>query len=144
MHSEKDRHRQLGALIHGCLSVFSRELRTRSWQSEITPERLSALTCIDAHGPIPVTALANMECVRPATMSRMVTALVRDGLAGRRENRHDGRGVLVVGTPRGRRACQRETHEQHVRLGEALSANPKLLTLVRELASALEDLEPTH
>jgi DNA-binding MarR family transcriptional regulator len=143
MPSEKDRLRQLGALIHGCLSTFSRELRKTSSRSGLTPERLSVLTCIDAYGPIPVTTLANMECVRPATMSRMVTALVNDGMAARRENRNDGRGVLIVGTPRGKRAYQRATHEYHVRLGEALSASPKLLTLVRDLASALDNLEST-
>ncbi len=109
----------------------------------ITPERLSVLTCIDAYGAIPVTTLANMERVRPATMSRMVTALVQDGLAARRENRNDGRGALVVGTTRGKRAYQRAAHEYHVRLGEALSASPKLLALVRELASALDKLEST-
>lgn len=84
--------------------------------------------------------LAEMENVRPGTMSRMVDVLVDNGMATRRENRNDRRGVLVAATTKGIRVYQRANHEYSIRLGGALSRKPELLTAISELAAALQAL----
>ncbi len=143
MSRQNDRQRKIGALVHNCLSTFSRELRGVSAAAAITPERLSALGWLDGHGPVPVSTLAGLEGVRPASMSRMVSALVKDGLATRHKNEDDGRGVLVAATAKGKRTYHRATHDYHTRLGAALSERPELLSSIRDLASTLERLGPT-
>jgi DNA-binding MarR family transcriptional regulator len=132
---------EIAALLHERFSRISRQLRHMELPAGMTPERLSALSAIEKHGPISVTALADREMVRPATMSRMVSALVDEGLAKRLEDKTDGRGVLVASTPKGKRAYQRAHQLRLQQLTEALSAlPPEQLSSLRNLAVALEKL----
>src|SRR5688500_14582289 len=98
-----DTRSEIAALLHEQFARLTRQLRTLELPQGMTPERLSALSVIEKRGPISVTALADKEMVRPATMSRMVTALVEEGLVKRSDDKTDGRGVLVSATPKGRR-----------------------------------------
>jgi DNA-binding MarR family transcriptional regulator len=122
-------------------SRLSRQLRSVELPGGMTQERLSALAAIDARGPIAVSALAEHERVRPATMSRMISALEADGHVKRLDDATDGRGVLVTVTPRGRKAFAKA---QQIRLQQLSAALDKLppdqLQLLQELASALERL----
>lgn len=132
---------EIAALLHDRFSRLSRQLRHMELPIGMTPERLSTLAAIDKYGPISVTALADREMVRPATMSRMVSSLVDEGLARRQEDKSDGRGVLVVATAKGRRAYQRAHQQRLQQLSEALSSFPKdQLVALRDLAAALERL----
>jgi DNA-binding MarR family transcriptional regulator len=107
----------------------------------MTPERLSALSVIEKRGPISVTALADTEMVRPATMSRMITALGTEGLVKRSEDKSDGRGVLVSVTPKGRRAFQRAQEQRLSHFAEVVeSLSDDQLVAMRDLATALERL----
>jgi DNA-binding MarR family transcriptional regulator len=109
----------------------------------MTPERLSALSVIEKRGPISVTALADTEMVRPATMSRMITALVEEGLVKRSDDENDGRGVLISITPKGRRAFQRAQEQRLSRFAVILeSLSNEQLVAMRDLSEALERL--TH
>jgi DNA-binding MarR family transcriptional regulator len=131
----------VAALLNDRFARLARQLRNLELPAGMTPERMSAMAAIDAQGPISVTALAEREIVRPATMSRMVSALVEDGLARRLEDKTDGRGVLVVATPKGRRLFQRAHDQRLKQLREALGALSKeQLTAMRALANALEHL----
>lgn len=132
---------EIAALLHEQFARLARQLRTIELPQGITPERLSALSVIDKRGPISVTALADTELVRPATMSRMVTALVEEGLVKRSEDKSDGRGVLVSTTPKGRRAYQR-AHEQRLQhFAAVLSAlGNDQLEAMRSLTASLERL----
>jgi DNA-binding MarR family transcriptional regulator len=133
--------REIAAQLHSGLSKLSRQIRTISLPTGITPERLSTLATIEAHGRISVTALAEMERVRPATMSRMISSLVDDGLVKRQEDKDDRRGVLVSATAKGRRAYQRANRHYLRELGAALAhLDPEQLDAMRALASALEQL----
>jgi len=132
---------EVAALLHDRFSRLSRQLRHMQLPAGMTPERLSTLLAIQSHGPVSVTALADREMVRPATMSRMVSALVDDGLARRLEDKTDGRGVLVASTAKGRRAYQR-AHQQRLRqFTEALThLPPAQLETLCDLAAAVEKL----
>jgi len=105
----------------------------------MTPERLSALSVVDRNGPISVTALADREMVRPATMSRMVSALVDDGLVKRNGDKDDGRGVLVTTTTKGRRIYQRAQEQRLRYFAEALDRlSDEQLVAMRALTTQLE------
>jgi DNA-binding MarR family transcriptional regulator len=132
---------EIAALLQDQFSRLTRQLRNMELPQGMTPERLSALAVIDKRGPISVTALADKEMVRPATMSRMVSALVDEGLVKRGEDKNDGRGVLVSATPRGRRAYHRAQQVRLQHFAEALSElSPDQLSAMKSLASALAHL----
>jgi DNA-binding MarR family transcriptional regulator len=133
--------REIAAQLHSGLSKLSRQIRNISLPAGITPERLSTLATIEAHGRISVTALAEMERVRPATMSRMISSLVDDGLVKRQEDKEDRRGVLVSATAKGRRTYQRANKQYLKELSAALThLEADQLQAMRALASALEKL----
>lgn len=141
MPAEADKRSEIAALLHEQFARLTRQLRTIELPQGMTPERLSALSVIDKRGPISVTALADQEMVRPATMSRMVTALVEEGLVKRGDDKTDGRGVLVSTTPKGKRAFQRAQEQRLQHFAEVLdSLNDEQLTAMRSLTSALERL----
>ena len=137
----EEQPREIAVLLHQGLSKLSRQMRNISLPAGITPERLSTLAAIEAHGPISVTALAEMERVRPATMSRMISALVDDGLVRRQGDKTDKRGVLISSTAKGRRAYQRANQLYLKQLGAALTnLESDQLNAMHALASALEKL----
>lgn len=131
---------EIAALLHEQFARLTRQLRLELPRG-MTPERLSALAVIEKHGPISVTALADKEMVRPATMSRMVTALVEEGLAKRTDDKNDGRGVLVRATPKGRRIFQRAQEQRLRYFAEVLeSLDDEQLLAMRNLTASLERL----
>ena len=138
-HAQGLRSGEIAELLHERFSRLSRQLRHMELPAGMTPERLSTLSVIDRHGPISVTALADREMVRPATMSRMVSALVDEGLVRRREDKADGRGVLVSVTATGRRIYRKAQQQRLEQLAEALNElTPDQLSAMRELATILE------
>jgi DNA-binding MarR family transcriptional regulator len=139
--SEAGSRSEIAALLHEQFARLTRRLRTLELPDGITPERLSALSVIEKRGPISVTALADSELVRPATMSRMVTALVEEGLVKRSGDKSDGRGVLVSTTPKGRRLYQRAQEQRLTHFAEILeSLSDEQLVAMRNLTSALDQL----
>ncbi len=139
--AEADARSEIAALLHEQFARLTRQLRTLDLPQGMTPERLSALSVIEKRGPISVTALADKEMVRPATMSRMVSALVEEGLVKRSDDKTDGRGVLVSATPKGRRTFQRAQEQRLHHFAEVLdSLNDEQLAAMRNLTSALERL----
>jgi DNA-binding MarR family transcriptional regulator len=132
---------QIAAQLHEQFARLTRRLRTLELPGGMTPERLSALSVIEKRGPISVTALAESEMVRPATMSRMVSALVDEGLVRRAGDKNDGRGVLVSATAKGRRAYQRAQEQRLAHFAEVLnSLSDEQLAAMRSLTLALERL----
>jgi DNA-binding MarR family transcriptional regulator len=147
-----ERAEEIASLLHDRFARLSRQMRNIELPDGITPERLSALMVIEKHGPISVTSLADRELVRPATMSRMVTALVTEGLARRHDDKDDGRGVLITVTAKGRR-CYRKANERRLdllrrALGELdrdqLSAMQGLAAALERLSSVLDTRQLTN
>jgi len=139
--TETNTRSEIAALLQEQFARLTRQLRTLELPQGMTPERLSALSVIEKRGPISVTALADKEMVRPATMSRMVTALVDDGLVKRSDDKSDGRGVLVTTTAKGRRAYLRAQEQRLQHFADVLeSLSTDQLTAMRSLTSALERL----
>jgi DNA-binding MarR family transcriptional regulator len=85
------------------LSVFraSRTLRRES-QAGISPTLLAALSTIERHGPMTAGDLAAHEQVRKPTVTRILGALVDEGLVDRSADPIDRRVSWVHLTPAGR------------------------------------------
>ena len=88
---------------HLRLSVFraSRTLRRES-QAGVSPTLLAALSTIERHGPMRPGDLAAHEQVRKPTVTRILAALVAEGLVERTPDPVDRRVSWVQLTPAGR------------------------------------------
>ena len=129
---------ELGPQVHEAFSRLARRLRALDLPYGLTNERLSTLATIAAHEPISVSALAEAEIVSLPTMSRMVAKLEAKGLVKRREDKFDGRGVLVSTTAKGRVTYQRATQQSLTDLQDTLSTlKPEQLAAIRALLSSL-------
>jgi DNA-binding MarR family transcriptional regulator len=103
-----------------------------------SPERLRALYGL-RDGPLRVTALADAWRVSVPSVSRLLDALVEDGLVARGGDAQDRRVVRVELTPRGAMTlAAAETAAQGVILDLLRSLAPEQR---RRLAAALADLE---
>ncbi len=122
----------LAERIHRSAIQLLRQLRSVDRELSLGPARLSALSVLVFGGPSTLGALAHAEQVRPATMTRIVQALERDGLARRRADADDARRVWIEPTAAGRRLLEQGRRRRL----EALEA--RLATLTRDELAALE------
>ncbi len=76
-------------------------------ESGLTAARLSALSVLVFGGPMTLGELARAEQVSAPTMSRLVNALEREGLALRERHSRDGRAVVIRATEEGRTILER-------------------------------------
>lgn len=90
------------ARLHSAAIRLLRTLRREDEAAGLSGPRLSALSVIVFAGPLSLAQLAAAEQVRPPTMSRLVDALVRAGLATREAAPGDRRSVRIAATVRGR------------------------------------------
>lgn len=93
--------------LHSATIHLVRALRPEDRALGVGPAKLSALSILVFGGPRSIGALARAEQVRLPTMSRLVAALERDGLATRTPDPRDGRAFRVHPTARGRSVLQR-------------------------------------
>ncbi len=97
-----ERTEELAGRLHSASIRLLRLLRREDEASGISAPRLSALSVIVFAGPITMAELAAAEQVRGPTMTRIVDALVAEGLAERVADPADRRIVRVRATDRGR------------------------------------------
>lgn len=89
------------ATLYHLLTRINRALRTRGGQSSLTTGVAAALWTVINHGPIRLSALAELESVTAPTMSRVVAALEEQGYVERTADPEDGRAKLLSATPEG-------------------------------------------
>jgi DNA-binding MarR family transcriptional regulator len=73
----------------------------------LSPARVSALSVLVFGGARSLTELAEAERVTAATMSRLVTALEREGLVRRYPDVNDARAIRLESTAKARRILER-------------------------------------
>ena len=130
---------ELAPQVHEAFSRLARRLRALELPDGLTNERLSTLATVAAHESISVSALAEAEVVSLPTMSRMVAKLEAEGFVKRREDKLDGRGVLVSISAKGRRAYQHATQQSLTNLQGTLSTlKSEQLAAIRTLLLTLE------
>src|SRR4051794_21718352 len=79
---------------------LARQLRQES-DAALTPSQLSALACIERHGPLTLGALADLERVAPPSITKVVSKLEAANLVIRRLDDRDRRVAWVSLTPSG-------------------------------------------
>jgi DNA-binding MarR family transcriptional regulator len=129
-----------GLASHLRLSVFraARTLRRES-QAGISPTLLAALSTIERHGPMTVGALAAHEQVRKPTVTRILGALVDEGLAVRAPDDVDRRVSWVQLTPAGRSLMRTVRRRSDRYLAQRLrKLDPDDLTTLERAASILD------
>jgi DNA-binding MarR family transcriptional regulator len=140
-HISLDEMPELAGALHDRLSRLSRQLRSIELPQGMTQERMSVLAIILRSGPISVSALAQHERVRPATMSRMISGLEIDGYVERLSDATDGRGVLVIATSSGHEAFAKARERRLTQLAMALGELPEEhFSALSDLTAALEYL----
>src|SRR5512147_1233653 len=87
--------------LHSAAIHLMRLVRVQDAAAGIGPAQLSALSVLVFGGPLSLNQLARAEQVKPPTMSRIVDALEKAGLARRRENPSDRRAVVLESTEKG-------------------------------------------
>jgi DNA-binding MarR family transcriptional regulator len=108
--------------LHSAAIQLLRRVRVRDGEPGLSASRLSALSVIVSGGPITISELAATRGVRPPTMTRVIDALEREGLAMREPNPEDGRSVQVRATGMGRLALSRGRQHQVTALSAELAA----------------------
>jgi DNA-binding MarR family transcriptional regulator len=99
------------ARLYEALIRVTRYLRRES-VSALSPSLLSALASVVDAGEVRLGDLAALEGVTPATLSRVVAALERDGLVARCADPDDRRSAFLSPTDVGRRELEDARRER--------------------------------
>jgi len=87
--------------LHSAAIHLLRHAARQDAKSQQAPARLSALSVLVFAGPKTLGELAAAERVKPPTMSRIVAALKRSGLASISADANDQRRLRIVATAKG-------------------------------------------
>jgi DNA-binding MarR family transcriptional regulator len=107
--------------LHSNAIHLLRRVRTEDLAMGIGPAQASALSVVVFGGPLTLNELAGAEQVRPPTMSRVVEALVREGLVRREINKEDRRSVKIIPTDKGTKIIHEGRNRREKRLIKLLS-----------------------
>lgn len=125
--------------LHSAAIHLLRALRREDARLGIGPAKLSALSVLVFGGARSISALAAAEQVRVPTMSRLVAALERDGLATRSPDPADGRASRVRATASGRRALHHGRARRVAELARRLAVlPPSELEVLRRAGDLIE------
>lgn len=127
--------------LHSAAIHLLRRLRVRDRETGVGPAQLSALSVLVFAGPKSLAELADAEQVKPPTMSRTVSELLRSKLVSTRTNKNDRRAVVIQATPKGVRIMQegrRRRVEALATVVRALGENE--VEKLRHVAEVMESL----
>ena len=93
---------ELAARVHSAALHLLRRLAQEDRATGLSAPRLSSLSVLVFGGSRTIGALARLEGVTPPTMTRLVAAMVADGLVVRLDDPADRRIVRVEATAAGR------------------------------------------
>jgi DNA-binding MarR family transcriptional regulator len=124
--------------LHSAAIRLLRRLRLQDRSTGVGPAQLSALSVLVFAGPRSLGELAEVEGVRPPTMSRVVAGLRRAGLVRAETVGGDRRKLRLVPTRRGQRVMQEGRRRRLQRLARVLRSLPA--EDVRRLGRAAETI----
>jgi DNA-binding MarR family transcriptional regulator len=146
MESKPD-HVEVADRLHSAAIHLLRRVRRVDDESGLTAARLSALSVLVFGGPTTLGALARAEQVTAPTMSRLVSALERDGLVVREPHAEDRRAVVIAASPRGReileRGRERRISELAALLGGLDSTELETLSDASRIVERVSTLPPS-
>lgn len=134
---------ELSSRLHSIALHLLRRARKDDVDFGLSAARLSALSVLAYGGPQRLTRLAELEQVRPSTMSRMVNAMQSDGLVTVRVARSDARAREIRATARGKRLLDearvaRVGHLQELLAGTSVSERRQINRALEVLSRLLQ------
>ena len=133
--------RKLAADLHSVAIHLLRRARQNDATFGLSAARLSALSVLVFGGPQRLTHLAEMEQVRPPTMTRMVQGMERDGLVRVTTEPEDRRVRKIRATGKGRGLLEQARDARIDRLVEVLEgAGPAEINLLESASTTLHTL----
>ena len=123
--------------LHSAAIHLLRRLRVRDYELGIGPAQLSALSVLVFAGPQSLASLAQAEQVKPSTMSRIVSGLLRAKLVHRKTDKQDRRAIVIESTEKGARIMQEGDFFINV---EKAGFDDKLNKWVKEYHNAVQQL----
>src|SRR5919206_4213881 len=93
---------ELAKTLRESITRLNRRVRQERPVGDLTFSQLSALTSLQLAGALTPRELADVERVRPPTMTKIVGKLEERGLVGRTPHPTDGRQVILAATEQGR------------------------------------------
>jgi DNA-binding MarR family transcriptional regulator len=132
-------------IVHafGQMGLYLRKTQWRTEEAEaLTPTQVGVLTALRRHGPARVQALARKLGTRHATMSEVVSTLVRRGLVAKEPDPDDARAVRIALSPEGATVAA-ERYRVPPGLSRALEglAAGERAAFKRTLAAIIRDLQ---
>jgi DNA-binding MarR family transcriptional regulator len=100
---------------------LARRLRVERASDDFTLSQLAVLGSLDRCGAATVGALANLERVKPPSMTRIVNSLVEAGMVTRRPHATDGRQVVVELTADARSVLAEDRRRRNAWLAQRLA-----------------------
>jgi DNA-binding MarR family transcriptional regulator len=95
---------QLAVLLRDAITRLNRRVRQTRPVGDLTATQLSALASLELAGATTPRELADVERVRPPTMTKIIAKLEERGLVQRTPHPTDGRQVILAATGAGRDA----------------------------------------
>ncbi|APX24381.1 MULTISPECIES: MarR family winged helix-turn-helix transcriptional regulator [Salipiger] len=110
---------QLGYLIARANRLIEEDLTKRLQSNGIAVEQYRVLKSLEEEGPLPMGRLAEKVLVEPATLTKIIDRMVREGLVFRVPDEKDRRKVRVALSASGVAMCRQlgdigEDHERHI------------------------------
>jgi DNA-binding MarR family transcriptional regulator len=132
-------HVEAADRFHSAAIHALRHVRRDDPATGLSAARLSALSVLVFGGPRALGELAAAEHVRPATMSRIVQALEKDGHVRRESDPADGRVTRLHATPKGQRVLWRGRQRRVENLAALLARlSPEDVRRVHDAAALVE------
>jgi DNA-binding MarR family transcriptional regulator len=128
------------ASLRLAVTRLARRLRQQS-AAGLSPSQTSALSTIEAHGPLTPSELAELERVQRPTTTRVLSALAQAGLITRETDPVDKRVSLVTVSRAGTAVLARSRSRKNAYLARRLTGlGPADLATLNRAAELIEQL----
>jgi DNA-binding MarR family transcriptional regulator len=109
--------------------------------TELSASNASALSAVEAHGPLTPSELADIERIKRPSATRVLRGLEEDGLVERTPDPKDGRSALISITADGRERLRRLRQRKNAYLARRMrDLDPGEVETLESAAQILERL----
>jgi DNA-binding MarR family transcriptional regulator len=134
------------AQVRGAVMRLSRRLRIERKGEPLSGSKLSVMGWLLRSGGMTPTAIAEVEHIRPQSLTRLLAALDADGLTRRRGGESDRRQVIIELTETGRDALRQDIAQRDAWLNRAIEhvlspVEQELILLAAQLMDRLATAE---
>jgi DNA-binding MarR family transcriptional regulator len=116
---ETDQDLELAARLRLTVMRLARRLRQQA-EEGATPSMLSALSTLERLGPLPLSELAQIERVRPPSITKVAARLEEEGYVKRSGDSNDRRVSRVALTSKGKRLIEQNRSRKTAYLARGL------------------------